>query len=313
MNVRVVFMGTPVFASAVLKSLIKEEYDVVAVVTQPDKPIGRDQKMMPTPIKTMALTFDIPVLQPLKVKDAIDDILSFQPDMIVTCAYGQMLPKRLLETPRFGCINVHASLLPKYRGGAPIHKAVIDGEMKTGISMMKMAVKMDAGPVFAQREVPIGEDDTTEIVHDRLMECASLCIIEDLRLVIEYKAVFCEQDESKVTYAFNITSADERIDFDKGGRMIYNQIRGLISWPVGHLLIEGKKCKIHQALFVQGKHEYSLPTFIAYDQEAMVLAVNDGWIYIQQLQLEGKKKTKATDFYNGIGKTWIGKEVDVCH
>lgn len=311
MNIRVVFMGTPVFATAVLKTLIEENYDVVAVVTQPDKPIGRDQKMMPTPIKTLASAFGIPVLQPLKVKEAVDDILEFQPEMIVTCAYGQMLPKRLLETPPLGCINVHASLLPKYRGGAPIHKAVIDGEKKTGISLMKMAVKMDAGPVFAQREVLIGEDDTTEIVHDRLMDCASICIKEDLRQVFEGKADFREQDESQVTFAFNITSKDEEIDFSKSGRMIYNQIRGLIRWPVSHFIIDKKKCKIHQARFVEGKHSHKVPVFVGFDQDSMILAVNDGWIYIQQLQLEGKKKTAAADFYNGIGKTWIGKEVEV--
>jgi methionyl-tRNA formyltransferase len=311
MNIRVVFMGTPIFATAVLKALADENYNVVAVVTQPDKPIGRDQKMMPTPVKILASSFGIPVLQPIKVKEAIDDILAYQPDMIVTCAYGQMLPKQLLEAPRFGCINVHASLLPKYRGGAPIHKAVIDGQMKTGISLMRMAVKMDAGPVFAQKEVLIGLDDTTEIVHDRLMDCASKCIKEDLMKVIQGEAVFCEQDESQVTFAYNITSEDEKIDFKKSGRMIYNQIRGLISWPVAHFVIDGKKCKIHQARFVEGKHNHSIPAFVRFDQDAMVLAVNDGWIYIQQLQLEGKKKTAAADFYHGIGKTWIGKEVDV--
>jgi len=311
MNIRVVFMGTPVFATAVLKALIEENYDVAAVVTQPDKPVGRDQRMMPTPIKTLASAFGIPVLQPLKVKDAVDEIMAFQPQMIITCAYGQMLPKRLLESPPLGCINVHASLLPKYRGGAPIHKAVIDGELKTGISLMKMAVKMDAGPVFAQREVLIGEDDTTEIVHDRLMDCASICIKEDLRKVFEGKADFREQDESQVTFAYNITSKDEKIDFSRSGRKIYNQIRGLISWPVSHFIIDKKKCKIHQARFVEGKHSHSVPVFVGFDQDSMVLAVNDGWIYIQQLQLEGKKKTAAADFYHGIGKTWIGKEVEV--
>ncbi|MDP2813831.1 MAG: methionyl-tRNA formyltransferase [Erysipelotrichaceae bacterium] len=311
MKVRVVFMGTPVFATAVLKSLIEEKYDVVAVVTQPDKPIGREQKMMLTPIKTLALSFDIPVLQPLKVKESVDEILAYRPDLIVTCAYGQMLPKRLLDTPRLGCINVHASLLPKYRGGAPIHKAVMDGELKTGISLMKMAVKMDAGPIFAQREVDIGLDDTTEVVHDCLMDCASFCIREDLPLVVDVKAIFVEQDESKVTFAYNIASHDEKIDFDKGGRMIYNQIRGLISWPVAHFIMEGKKCKIHQAHFVEGEHRYTVPTFTEYKDNAIILAVNDGWLHIKQLQLEGKKKSLSADFYNGIGKTWIGKEVDV--
>ena len=311
MNVRVVFMGTPVFATAVLKTLIEEDYNVVAVVTQPDKPIGREQKMVPTPVKTLAETFDIPVLQPVKIKESIDEILAYQPDMIVTCAYGQMLPKRLLDAPSFGCINVHASLLPKYRGGAPIHKAVIEGETTTGISMMKMAVKMDAGPVFAQRKVRIGMDDTTEIVHDRLMECASICIKEDLMQVIQGQAVFNQQDESQVTFAYNITSADERIDFSKSGRMIYNQIRGLISWPVAHFIIDGKKCKIHQARFVEGVHNYLIPTFVKCVEDSMVLAVNDGWLYIQQLQLEGKKRTAATDFYHGIGKTWIGKEITI--
>ncbi len=311
MGVRVIFMGTPVFATAVLKSLVEQNYDVVAVVTQPDKPIGRQQVLTPTPVKVLAQSMKIPVLQPLKIKECIDELRSFSADLIVTCAYGQMLPQRLLEIPVFGCINVHASLLPKYRGGAPIHKAVIEGESKTGISLMKMAVKMDAGPVFAQREVPIGSDDTTETVHDLLMECAALCIREDLKKVIDGQAVFIEQDESKVTYAYNISSQDEKIDFTKQGRVIYNQIRGLISWPVGHFMIEGKKCKVHQVRFFEGKHDFVKPTFVGFEKDAMVLAVNDGWLHIVSLQLEGKKKTTATEFYNGIGKMWIGKEVDV--
>jgi methionyl-tRNA formyltransferase len=311
MNVRVVFMGTPVFATAVLQSLIEKGYNVVAVVTQPDKPVGRQQKTPFTPVKTMAVQSDIPVIQPIKIKDCVEEILSFQPDLIVTCAYGQMLPKRLLDAPVFGCINVHASLLPKYRGGAPIHKAVMDGELKTGISLMRMAVKMDAGPVFAQREVAIHPDDTTEIVHDRLMECASLCIKKDLKKVIDGQAEFVEQNERYVSFAYNISSEDERIDFDKDGRMIYNQIRGLISWPVGHFMIDGRKCKIHQARFVEGNHDYIKPTFTAFDQDALVISVNGGWIYILELQLEGKKKTRAVDFYHGLGKTWIGKEIDV--
>jgi methionyl-tRNA formyltransferase len=311
MSTKVIFMGTPVFATAVLRSLIEEGYNVIAVVTQPDKPVGRQQKMMQTPVKTLAISFGIPVLQPIKIKESAEKILSFQPDLIVTCAYGQMLPKSLLDTPELGCINVHASLLPKYRGGAPIHKAVISGDTKTGISMMKMAVKMDAGPVFSQREVPIHPDDTTETVHDRLMECASLCIKADLKKVIEKTAVYIEQDESKVSFAYNITSEDEKIDFDKSGQMIYNQIRGLISWPTGHFVIDGRKCKIHQARYVEGRHHYLKPTFVGFDQQALVLAVNDGWIYLLELQLEGKNKTLAIDFYNGIGKTWIGKEVDV--
>ena len=310
MNIRVVFMGTPEFATAVLKSLIEEKYQVVAVVTQPDKPTGRGQVLTSPPIKMLAQSFGIPVLQPIKVKEQVDDILAFSPDMIVTCAYGQMLPKVLLDAPQYGCINVHASLLPKYRGGAPIHKAVIEGENKTGISLMKMAVKMDAGPVFAQREVIIGSDDTTQIVHDKLMECATLCIKEDLKMVITKQAIYVAQDESRVTFAYNISPQDEKIDFRQSGRAIYNQIRGLISWPVGHFIFEGKKCKIHQARFFEGKHDYLQPTFVGFKDDSMVLAVNDGWIHILQLQLEGKKKVTATDFYHGIGKSWIGKEIE---
>ncbi len=310
MNIRVVFMGTPQFATAVLKSLIEENYQVVAVVTQPDKPTGRGQNLTSPPIKILAQSLGIPVLQPQKIKEHVDEILMYSPELIVTCAYGQMLPKALLDAPQFGCINVHASLLPKYRGGAPIHKAVIEGESKTGISLMKMAVKMDAGPVFAQREISIGSDDTTEIIHDRLMECAALCIREDLKKAVTNEAVYVVQDESQVSFAYNISAEDERIDFRQSGRAIYNQIRGLISWPVGHFIIEGKKCKIHQARFFEGKHDYRHPVFVGFQDEAMVLAVNDGWIHIMQLQIEGKKKVTAADFYHGIGKSWIGKEIE---
>ncbi|HBS91883.1 MAG TPA: methionyl-tRNA formyltransferase [Erysipelotrichaceae bacterium] len=311
MKPKVIFMGTPDFATAALEALLQLNLEVVAVVSQPDKPVGRHKQLRMTPVKSLALKHNIPVLQPVKIKESVDEILSFHPDLIVTCAYGQMLPRPLLDVPEFGCINIHASLLPKYRGGAPIHASVMAGDTQTGVTLMKTVMKMDAGPYFAQEMCPISMLDTTETVHDRLMEVAKKAILTHLPAVWEKRAEFIEQDESKVTYAFNIQPKDEVIRFDQQGEAIYNQIRGLSSWPGAYMIVDGKKFKIYKLRYEPKEHSYTKVTFTNLVDDAFVMAVPGGFLHLLEVQLEGKKRQSAAEFYRGIGRTWEKKEIDV--
>ena len=244
---RIVFMGTPIFATAILERLIKDGYDVVGVVSQPDKKVGRKQIITPTPVHASAQANGIEVYQPISIKEGMDKIQEWNPDLIVTCAYGQMIPVAILEYPKYGSLNVHASLLPKLRGGAPIHKSILYREKETGVSIMRMVKKMDAGAYMLQKKVTIGDDDTTEILHDKLMVCGADAISEAIPLLVSGKAVFIEQNEEEATFAFNVSKEEEFIDANRSIEKVYAQIRALISWPVGYILIDGKKIKIHKA------------------------------------------------------------------
>ena len=300
-------MGTPDFACAILQRLIDEKYNVVAVVSQPDKKVGRKQELTMTPIKVLALKHDLPVLQPIQIKSDYEEILAYQPDCIVTCAYGQIIPDVVLNAPTHGSVNVHASLLPKLRGGAPIHKAIITGECESGVSIMRMVKKMDAGAVCGVARVPIDENDTMGVLHDKLAVAGANVLMEQLPNVLEDKAIFIEQDESKVTYAWNISKEEEKIDLSHSIHHVYNQVRGLIPYPVGYLLLEGKKVKLHKASKIVKKHTHAIGEFVGYENECLLIACIEGYLCIQELQLEGKSKTTAKDFYNGQGKSLIGK------
>ena len=205
MNKKIIFMGTPDFACTILEHLLYGNDNVVAVVSQPDKKVGRKQQLQPTPVKELAVNHQIPVLQPVSIRHDYQDILSYHPDIIITCAYGQMIPKEVLDAPVYGSINVHASLLPKLRGGAPIHKAIINGDHKSGVSIMRMVDKMDAGAVMAQCEVPILETDTTGDLYARLKTAGAELLMESLPSIFDGTAVFVEQDEKEATCAYNIS------------------------------------------------------------------------------------------------------------
>lgn len=227
---RIVFMGTPEFAVPVLRGLI-DHYEVVGVVSQPDKEVGRHKVLTETPIKKVALENHIPVFQPIKIREEYEDILALKPDMIVTCAYGQIIPKVILDCPKLGCINVHASLLPKLRGGAPIHKALIDGYDKTGITIMYMDVKMDNGDIISQKELKILDSDNLESLHDKLSVMGRDLLLETLPSIIEGTNQRIVQNEDEVTFAYNIKREEEQIDFSKTSREVFNLIRGLSPVP----------------------------------------------------------------------------------
>lgn len=310
-ELKIVFMGTPDFSVPVLEGLI-ENYKVRAIVTQPDRPIGRHGDLSASPIKKVGIKNTILVLQPDKIKEHIEEITSLEPDLIITCAYGQILPKEILDCPRLGCINVHASLLPRLRGGAPIHRAIMNGHKKTGITIMYMGVGMDDGDIISQEEIAIDINDTAETLHDKLSVLGRDLLLKTLPSIISGTNTRMKQDSSLVTYGFNIKREDERIDFSKTKREIYNQVRGLNSWPGAYCLYEGKILKVWEC---KEGEAYRPDLFDGQVtdiySDGFGVKVSNGEIIFTKVQPEGKTKMNATDFLNGIKKDeFIGKILD---
>lgn len=307
---RIIFMGTPDFACRILDTLVQMNQNVVAVVSQPDKRIGRKQVIQKTPVKLRAESYGIPVVQPFNIKVDYQEVLEYKPDLIVTCAYGQIVPEAILNFPKYKCINVHASLLPRYRGGAPIHWAVINGEEETGITIMYMAKKMDVGDILSQSSVQIDYEDTTSDIYNKLEVVGKKLLEETLPKLISGQIVSTVQDESLVTYAWNITKEQEFISFNRPVKDVYNHIRGLISWPVGYGIVEGKKIKFHKISMEETSSQDYPGKIIELCDKGLSVACPDGLIFISELQVEGKTKTNAKEFYNGLGQKLIGKNFE---
>lgn len=303
-NVKIVFMGTPIFGKEILRCLYENGYDVVAAVCQPDKAVGRKQKIVYCPVKQYALEKDIDVLQPIKIKEDYQNILEYNPDLIVTCAYGQIIPTALLE--RVHCINVHASLLPKLRGGAPIQHAIIDGYDKTGITIMEMAKKMDAGDIISQKELEIDINDTYHSLHDKLIKIAVDLLLETLPHIIskDYSAI--KQDEMQVTFGYNISKQEEHIDLTKNYKQVYDQIRGLSDEPCCYGIVDGKKVKLYEIEMTNLEKNAENGTIVFVDKE-LGIVIDNRVIKINRLQLEGKNVMSSKDFRNGIGRNWEGR------
>lgn len=307
-ELRFVFMGTPQFSVPILERLI-ENYNVVAVVTQPDKAIGRGGKIGISPIKKIANDNNILCLQPKKIKEEYEEIIALEPDIIITCAYGQILPKELLDYPNLGCINVHASLLPKLRGGAPIQRAIMNGYKKTGITIMFMDVKMDAGAIIRTSEIEIKDDENYKSLHDRLSKLGSELIIDTLPSIISGDINPIGQNENEVTYGFNISKEDEKINFSKRKIDIYNQIRGLDGFSGAYCMFQGKRLKVWQSLISDNHFSNLLDGEItSIYKEGIGVKVSDGEIILTIVQLEGKNKMNAKDFANG--KDIVGKVLE---
>lgn len=299
---KVVFMGTPDFAVPVLEQLIEDQYQVVAVVTQPDRPVGRKKILTPPPVKIAAKKYQIPVLQPEKIRleEEYKKVLAFEPDIIVTAAFGQILPKEILEAPKYGCINVHASLLPELRGGAPIHYAIMQGKKKTGVTIMYMVEKLDAGDMISQVEVPIDERDHVGTLHDKLSEAGAKLLSETLPNIMNGRIKPIPQNEEYVTFAHNIKREQEKIDWKKTGEEIYNHIRGLHPWPVAYTTLDGKVIKVWWGEKVQIKTTHEPGTIIQIDQDGFVVTTgNDTGIKITELQPAGKKRMSGEQFVRG--------------
>ncbi|APH07065.1 methionyl-tRNA formyltransferase [Bacillus weihaiensis] len=297
---KIVFMGTPDFSVPILRSLIKEGYDIVGVVTQPDRPKGRKKTLTPPPVKVEAEKNQIKVLQPEKIRHELEDVLALEPDLIVTAAFGQILPKELLDAPKFGCINVHASLLPELRGGAPIHYSILEGKDKTGITIMYMAEKLDAGDILTQVEVEIEERDTVGSLHDKLSKAGVKLLLETIPPLLEGKLSPQKQDDSKATFASNIKRDQEKVDWKKPGETIYNQIRGLNPWPVAFTTFDKQVIKLWWSEKMESQNDSPPGTIIGIDKDGFVVATgNSTAIKITELQPSGKKKMTGEDYLRG--------------
>lgn len=309
---KVVFMGTPDFSVPVLQRLIDDGYEVIAAVTQPDRPVGRKKVMTPPPVKVEALKHGIPVYQPEKIRQSeeLQQIIALQADIIVTAAFGQILPKELLDAPKFGCVNVHASLLPELRGGAPIHYSIMQGKEKTGITIMYMAEKLDAGDIISVGEVVIEEEDTVGSLHDKLSIVGSDLLSTTLPKLLAGEITPIPQDDSKATFAPNIKRADEKIDWSLSGEEIYNKIRGLNPWPVAFTTYQGNVMKVWSAKKVEKSIEAAPGTVVAIEEDGPILATgNDTYIQLKEVQPAGKKKMDIGQFIRGAGSKMQVSEV----
>ena len=298
-DLRVVFMGTPDFAVPVLEKLILNT-NVVLVVSQPDKCVGRKRELVPTPVKKKALEYNIPVFQPEKVKLDYEEIVLARPDIIITCAYGQIIPKVLLDLPRLGCINVHASLLPYLRGGAPLHHAIIDGYKETGVTIMYMDEAMDTGDIISSVTYPLKDTDTVGTVHDNLMEMGANLLMETLPSIIKGTNKRIKQDNSKATYAYNISRSDEHLDFSGSGVLVERKVRGLNPWPLANTLFDDEEIKIISGYFVLGK---SIPKKInVVTKDSLGIGCSNGIYYVTALKPSGKKVMDIKSYLNGMDK-----------
>lgn len=301
---KIIFMGTPDFSVPVLRQLIEDGYEVIGVVTQPDRPVGRKRILTPPPVKVEALKQGIPVFQPEKIRQSeeLERIIALKPELIVTAAFGQILPKALLDAPPYGCINVHASLLPELRGGAPIHYALIQGKKKTGITIMYMVEKLDAGDILTQVEVPITEEDNVGTLHDKLSAAGAKLLSDTLPDLLEGKIEPTPQDDAKATFAANIKREQERIDWRKSGVEIYDHVRGLNPWPVAFTTLDGQIVKVWSTEKVPSAHTGTPGLIAKVEKDGIVVETgNETAIKIKELQPSGKKKMAVEEFLRGTG------------
>ncbi|MBL0224391.1 MAG: methionyl-tRNA formyltransferase [Geobacteraceae bacterium] len=299
-GLRVIFMGTPEFACPTLQKLIDRGDRVVAVVTQPDRPKGRGQHVMSPPVKELAARYALPVYQPHKVRDPdfIETLRNLAPDVIVVIAFGQILPKSLLDIPPLGCINVHASLLPRYRGAAPLNWCIINGETETGVTTMLMDVGLDTGPMLLKRSTPIDGDEDIVSLHDRMSAMGAELLSETLDRLVAGTIEAQEQNDSESCYAPMLKKEDGRINWDRDARSIHNQVRGLAVWPGAYTCLNGQVLKVYRSKVADGN---GLPgTVVRADRHGIEVACREGSLIVEELQLAGKKRLEAASFLAGF-------------
>ncbi|RCW50033.1 methionyl-tRNA formyltransferase [Paenibacillus prosopidis] len=302
---RIVFMGTPEFAVPSLRLLLDQNYNVVAVVTQPDRPKGRKKTLTPPPVKEAALSFGLPVLQPERMRsaEAVAAVAELHPDLIVTAAYGQILPKALLEIPRLGCINVHGSLLPKYRGGAPIQRSIINGERSTGVTIMYMAEGLDTGDMISVVELPITDEDTSGTMFEKLSIAGAELLGKTLPSIIAGEAKAVPQQDDLATYAPNLTRDDERIDWSKSARAIFNQVRGLSPMAGAFTYLNGEVFKIWACAVpsetASNKANADFGTVVSADSSGIKVQTGDGLLVLKEIQPAGKRTMTAAEWLKG--------------
>ncbi len=302
---RIVFMGTPDFSVPALEALVKAGHDVIAVVTQPDKPKGRGKEVSMTPVKEKAVSLGIPVYQPVKARNPefVSLLSELNPDAMVVAAFGQILPKSILDIPKYGCINIHASLLPKYRGASPIQHAVIDGEKESGITTMMMAEGLDTGDILDQESVTLDEQETGGSLHDKLSEIGGRLILTTLKKLEEGTAVRTPQDESKTCYVGMIKKTMGDIDWSMEAAAIERLIRGLNPWPSAYTSWNGKVLKIWAAEVLSKEYEGICGQVVETDKNSLIVKTGKGSLKLTELQLQGKKRMDTASFLRGYQVT----------
>ncbi|NCB81284.1 MAG: methionyl-tRNA formyltransferase [Bacilli bacterium] len=301
---KIIFMGTPAFSVPVLEGLVEKGYEVLAVVTQPDRAVGRKKEIKMTPVKEAALRHKLPVYQPEKISgsEEMAELMTLGADMIVTAAFGQFLPERLLNSVKHA-VNVHASLLPKYRGGAPVHYAIIKGDQEAGVTIMEMVKKMDAGDMISQRAIPITDVDNVGTMFEKLSLVGRELLLDTLPDYLAGNLKPQPQDETKVTFSPNITPEEERIDWQLSARDIFNQVRGMYPWPVAHTIWQGTRFKLHEVALADSSHVNGIPgQVIEKTKKSLIIATKKGAISLTIVQPAGKPKMPIQDFLNGLGK-----------
>ena len=299
---KIVFMGTPDFASGALEALIAAGHEITAVYTQPDKPKGRGKEVQMTPVKVLALEHGIPVYQPRRIREAAEvEILRQIPaDIFVVAAFGQILSQEILDMPKFGCVNIHASLLPKYRGAAPIQWAVIDGEEKTGVTIQQMNAGIDTGDILYTKEYVLDPKETGASLFDKLMVLGAEAIVEALPLIEAGKITPIPQNEAEATHAAKLSKQLGEMDFSKTAVELERLVRGLNSWPSAYTFFRGKQLKIWASEVVDDVNAEAAPgTVIAVDKQSITVATGNGGLQILELQIEGKKRMACKDFLLG--------------
>ncbi|NLM68246.1 MAG: methionyl-tRNA formyltransferase [Enterococcus sp.] len=302
---KVVFMGTPAFSVPILEGLVAAGYEVLAVVTQPDRPVGRKRTITQTPVKEAALRLNLPVLQPEKINQSPEmaEIIAMAPDLMITAAFGQFLPEKLLQAAKIAALNVHASLLPKYRGGAPVHYAIMAGDKETGVTIMEMIKKMDAGGIYAQKTIPITDQDDVGVLFEELSLLGKELLLETLPEIIAGKLKATPQDEALVTFSPNITREQEAIDWQKTAQEIDWQVRGMRPWPVAFTTYQGTRWKILSVKPLAETTTKAAGTIIERTKETLKIACGQGSVLaLEQLQPAGKGVQAIAEFLNGSGQ-----------
>ena len=298
-NKRIIFMGTPEISATVLEGIISSEYNVVAVIAQPDRPVGRKKILMPVPTKEVALRHNIPVYQPIKIRKEYEFVKELNPDVIITLAYGQIVPQGLLDIPPLGCLNLHGSLLPKYRGAAPIQYALMNNDKVTGMTLMKMVKEMDAGEMYATEEVEISEEDNSTSLFKKMGDAALRLILKELPTILEGKLVGVPQDESLVSFSPSIKPEEEKLDLNKSKEELHGYIRALSDAPGAYLYLEGLKFKIYRSSIVSDELIGKVGEIVKADKKGLHLQTKNGVLSLLDVQLEGKKRMDYMSFING--------------
>ncbi|WP_438969578.1 methionyl-tRNA formyltransferase [Methylophaga sp.] len=297
---RIIFAGTPAFAAETLAALLKSEHDICAVYTQPDRPAGRGRKLTASPVKQLALDHHIPVEQPVnfKLDDTIQTLANYEADLMIVVAYGLLLPQKVLDTPKHGCINVHASLLPRWRGAAPIQRAILAGDKESGVCIMQMEAGLDTGPVLLEARCDINSDDTTEMLHDRLAKLGAQTLLDCLKNFHTYQNTAVPQIDTQSCYAEKIKKQESLMDWQQSAKALLRQINAFNPWPVAQTQWHGDTFRIWQAEVIDGTNNSSPGEILAVSKTGIDVATGDGILRVKQLQVPGKRAMMVRDFLN---------------